>query len=123
MCTHKLEPRVSGGPYVICREDKRRKRWRQYFVIAPPVTSVPALILHCEPALLGGWRFTHIDYQSTDDWPNMTPEQILAFKEQSASNDGCVRDITAHERGQVLAWLENELRRILALAINDYNNG
>lgn len=51
-------------------------RWRQYQVI----TDGRVVIVELLPALLYGWKFHRVTVQSSEDWPNMTRDQIVAYR-------------------------------------------
>ena len=77
-------------PYVYAREwdhivtaRSPRYEWLQFIVIGPPGTNVPLAVVHMKPALLGGWLFSHVEWQGDEAWLGMAPECVLAWKNQS----------------------------------------
>lgn len=56
--------------------------WRQYHVI----TDGRCAIVEMLPALCpGGWNFHRVWMSGADDWPKMSPDQIVAWKTQHCS--------------------------------------
>ena len=64
-------------PTILIREGMLGKNpWRQYMVI----TDGCVVVVHMTPALIAGWNFQRKDRQDGDAWPNMTRDQIVAWK-------------------------------------------
>lgn len=79
----KLTPAtIKNEPIIMVREDAK-KTWRQYMVI----TNQRVAIVEMLPAILGGWNFHRETIQGKDDWPNMTRDQIVAYKVTHNTDD------------------------------------
>lgn len=61
---------------MVAESTSPRYSWRQYFVI----TDERCVVVEMLPALLGGWKFHRIIVQGAESWPDMTADQIVAFK-------------------------------------------
>lgn len=76
----KRSPKSSGGPVILVREGgggtTRYPQWRQYMVVSDERVAT----VHMKPAMLGGWNFDKVDIQKGDDWPDMSRDQIVAYK-------------------------------------------
>ena len=57
-----------------------RYQWRQYFVI----TDGRCAIVEMLPAMICGWKFHRVIVQSGEDWPGMSRDDIVRYKQASA---------------------------------------
>lgn len=74
-------------------------RWKHHLLIRDARVD----IFEMEPAVLG-WNLKRITVQGAEAWPDMTAEQILAWKR--ATPDEHERQPTAAEREFVLSMME-----------------
>ena len=87
---------VAEGKYGSCH-------WRQYFVI----TEGRCVVVEMLRAMLAGWKFHRVHVQAGDYyWPQMTRDQIVAYKLDSAYPPAMAPDL-GDFRAKLLAVAES----------------
>lgn len=79
----------------VTRRSNEEKSWKQYIIIRDGRVT----IMHMVPALFG-WNVGHIDQQGGDDWPGMSADSILLWKQH---NGGDFDIVDGGERDEVLS--------------------